>query len=183
MTHITSCRTPVSRPASPHPPSQVPQLVETLTSLLDQLERCQKALSDFLEQKRKAFPRFYFIGDDDLLEILGQAKNPAVIQSHLKKLFAGIFSVKFSEGDASIIAMCSLEGEVVPLAEPVPVSDTVEVWLALLNTQMRATLVQLVDNTIGSRLNIAATPSQVRAILRRAIISAQFSAQFSGAIR
>ena len=101
----------------------------------------------------------------------------------LKKLFAGIFSVKFSEGDASIIAMCSLEGEVVPLAEPVPVSDTVEVWLALLNTQMRATLVQLVANTIGSRLNIAATPSQVRAILRRAIISAQFSAQFSGAIR
>ena len=202
----------ISRPASPHPPSQVPQLVETLTSLLDQLERCQKALSDFLEQvclpplnpsphpwrrlsrhpsslfflleqKRKAFPRFYFIGDDDLLEILGQAKNPAVIQSHLKKLFAGIFSVKFSEGDASIIAMCSLEGEVVPLAEPVPVSDTVEVWLALLNTQMRATLVQLVANTIGSRLNIAATPSQVRAILRRAIISAQFSAQFSGAIR
>ena len=77
--------------AHPHIPLKVPQLVETLTSLLDQLERCQKALSDFLEQKRKAFPRFYFIGDDDLLEILGQAKNPAVIQSHLKKLFAGIF--------------------------------------------------------------------------------------------
>lgn len=32
-------------------------------------------------------PRFYFLGDDDLLEILGQAQNPAVIQSHLKKLF------------------------------------------------------------------------------------------------
>ena len=141
----------------------------TLETMLDQLDRCQKALSDFLEEKRSAFPRFYFIGDDDLLEILGQAKNPAVIQSHLKKLFAGIFSVKFSEGDASIIAMCSLEGEVVPLAEPVPVSDTVEVWLALLNTQMRATLVQLVANTIGSRLNIAATPSQVLDLAERVI--------------
>ena len=32
-------------------------------------------------------------GDDDLLEILGQSKNPAVIQSHLKKLFAGIHKV------------------------------------------------------------------------------------------
>jgi hypothetical protein len=42
--------------------------------------RCQKALADFLEQKRSAMPRFYFIGDDDLLEILGQAKNPLVIQ-------------------------------------------------------------------------------------------------------
>ncbi len=69
---------------------------ETLTVLLDQLERCQKALSEFLEEKRARFPRFYFIGDDDLLEILGQSQNPAVIQSHLKKLFQGIHSVEFS---------------------------------------------------------------------------------------
>jgi Dynein heavy chain, N-terminal region 2 len=48
-----------------------------------------QALADFLEQKRSALPRFYFIGDDDLLEILGQAKNPTVIQEHLKKLFQG----------------------------------------------------------------------------------------------
>lgn len=35
------------------------------------------------------FPRFYFLGDDDLLEVLGQSTSPSVIQSHLKKLFAG----------------------------------------------------------------------------------------------
>ena len=67
----------------------MPNLQDNLTVMLDQLERCQKALSEFLEEKRARFPRFYFIGDDDLLEILGQAKNPRVIQSHLKKLFAG----------------------------------------------------------------------------------------------
>ena len=43
---------------------RVPQLAENLEAILDQLERCQKALADFLEQKRQAFPRFYFIGDD-----------------------------------------------------------------------------------------------------------------------
>ncbi|KAH8059565.1 dynein light chain binding protein [Aureococcus anophagefferens] len=79
----------------------------TLETMLDQLDRCQKALSDFLEEKRSAFPRFYFIGDDDLLEILGQAKNPAVIQSHLKKLFQGVSRVVFDDAKTTITAMVS----------------------------------------------------------------------------
>ena len=45
---------------------RVEGLAESLDAILDQLERCQKALAEFLEQKRAAFPRFYFIGDDDL---------------------------------------------------------------------------------------------------------------------
>lgn len=52
-----------------------PDLRGQLGASLDQLERCQKALSDFLEEKRSAMPRFYFIGDEDLLEILGQASE------------------------------------------------------------------------------------------------------------
>ena len=73
--------------------ADMPRLRETLPSMSNQLDVCQRALSDFLEEKRAVFPRFYFIGDDDLLEILGQAKNPEVIQTHLKKLFAGIHKV------------------------------------------------------------------------------------------
>ena len=48
--------------------------------MADQLTRCQKSLNEFLEEKRSIFPRFYFIGDDDLLEILGQSTDPGVIQ-------------------------------------------------------------------------------------------------------
>ncbi len=73
------------------------------------------------------FPRFYFIGDDDLLEILGQATNPVVIQSHLKKLFAGINAVIFNSDNTEIVAMKSLEGEIVTLSSSVPISVDVEV--------------------------------------------------------
>ncbi len=52
---------------------------DTLSDLLGSLDLCQKALNDYLEEKRNKFSRFYFIGDDDLLEILGQSQNPEII--------------------------------------------------------------------------------------------------------
>ena len=62
-----------------------------LSNMLDRLERCQKSLNEFLEEKRSSFPRFYFIGDDDLLQILGQATKPAIIQAWLPDDYSQIF--------------------------------------------------------------------------------------------
>lgn len=80
-----------------------------------------------MQEKRSIFPRFYFIGDEDLLEILGQSTNPLVIQSHLKKLFAGIHNVDFDEENKKILAMKSIDGEVVLLSNPVLITENVEV--------------------------------------------------------
>lgn len=52
-----------------------------------------------------------------------------MIQSHLKKLFAGIHTVQFNSDETEIIAMKSLEGEVVPLVASVPISSDVEVFV------------------------------------------------------
>ncbi|KAM9801492.1 cytoplasmic dynein 2 heavy chain 1 [Neosynchiropus ocellatus] len=137
----------------------------SLVTILDQLQRCQKSLNEFLEEKRSAFPRFYFIGDDDLLEILGQATNPTVIQSHLKKLFAGIHSVVFDDECQHIVAMRSLEGEVVPLQNLVRISTLVEGWLSELSTEMKATLKQLLfDCVMAGRkggVDPSSYPSQI----------------------
>ncbi|XP_076467409.1 LOW QUALITY PROTEIN: cytoplasmic dynein 2 heavy chain 1-like [Babylonia areolata] len=115
-------------------------LKSLLVTSLDQLARCQKSLTEFLEEKRASFPRFYFIGDDDLLEILGQSTNPTVIQTHLKKLFAGIHSVDFDDNKQHIIAMKSLDGEVVPLKHKVQIVEQVEAWLSKLAEEMKVTL-------------------------------------------
>ncbi|VDN07166.1 unnamed protein product [Thelazia callipaeda] len=124
-------------------------LKSTLEQIIDQLNRCQKALNHFIEEKRNAFPRFYFMGDEDLLELLGQSMNIAVIQAHLKKLFQGIRKVSFDETNKMIIAMVSNDNEVVMLSKPVVIGPQVEIWLQALLEEMRNTLQKLVVSCVS----------------------------------
>ena len=55
---------------------------EQLEALLEGLSKCQKALSNYLETKRLAFPRFYFVAPADLLDILSNSNNPKKV-SHI----------------------------------------------------------------------------------------------------
>lgn len=74
------------------------------------------------------------------MQILGQAKDPAVIQAHLKKLFAGVHGVALNDSKDAITAALSVEAEQVQLATAVPVSDQVESWLQSLLSGMQTTL-------------------------------------------
>lgn len=81
-------------------------LLETLPHMLEQLEVCQKALSGFLDQKRASFPRFYFISDANLLEILAQSTCPVAIQPHLQSVFAAVVRMGFDP--SSKLRICEL---------------------------------------------------------------------------
>lgn len=55
-----------------------------------------------MERERTSFPRFYFVGDEDLLEIIGNSKNIGRLQKHFKKMFAGVSALTLTSEDTVI---------------------------------------------------------------------------------
>uniref|UniRef100_A0A8C5WIH4 Dynein axonemal heavy chain 17 n=1 Tax=Leptobrachium leishanense TaxID=445787 RepID=A0A8C5WIH4_9ANUR len=121
-----------------------PGLFEKLEDIQERLSLCEKALAEYLDTKRLAFPRFYFISSADLLDILSNGTNPQLVMRHLSKLFDNMAKMKF-EGESESqsktgLGMYSKEDEYVPFNEPCDCSGQVELWLNRVLDSMRATV-------------------------------------------
>ncbi|XP_043978634.1 dynein axonemal heavy chain 1 isoform X2 [Gambusia affinis] len=103
------------------------------------LGNAQKGLKKYLEEKRSSFPRYFFLSDVELLQILSRSKDPTAVQQQLHKCFENISQLQF-ESDLEITHMYSKEGEKVQLSLPVSADGNVDNWLRNLEKSMQTTL-------------------------------------------
>jgi len=115
----------------------IPGILERLKWANDTLDHVQKQLEAYLETKRAAFPRFYFLSNDELLSILSQTRNPHAVQEHMCKCFDSINRVVFSEtARGEILGMSDMIKEYVPFVQPVVTGPIVEKWLSDIEVAM-----------------------------------------------
>ncbi|PNH05107.1 Dynein heavy chain 7, axonemal [Tetrabaena socialis] len=126
--------------------------------LLGDLQSCngsfgviERSLAAYLESKKMLFPRFFFLSNDELIEVLSEAKEPAHVQPFAKKIFEAVSEFEFNS-EQEITALISVEDERVPLDRPVvtksELTPGVEFWLLHVEEQMRLSLATITGHSI-----------------------------------
>jgi dynein heavy chain 1 len=128
----------------------IPNLQKSLERLADLLSKIQKALGEYLERERAGFPRFYFVGDEDLLELIGNSRDVIRVQKHFRKMFAGLHSLKLSDDLSTIVGIISKEGEAVSLRKAISFARNPKIndWLSSLEYEMKHALASLTAESI-----------------------------------
>lgn len=93
-------------------------------------------VQDYLDLKRVAFPRFYFLSREELVKIISKAKQPNALQQCFQKCFDGVHAVAVAPNGTSIEALYSEDAYKLDLLQPVNALAPVEQWFASLEEAM-----------------------------------------------
>lgn len=122
-----------------------------LENVQKQLTLCEKALNDFMDSKRRAFPRFYFVSPADLLDILSNGNQPKKVMVHMPKIFQAIETLQLKEdGDRiSAVGLDSCVGkEYVEFTKVLPLMGKVETYLQDVIDSMRSSLNNIAEKSV-----------------------------------
>lgn len=127
------------------------EFINQLKDMNNTLEKIKKNLNQFLDNKRLSFPRFFFMPNEDLLEIIGQARDLVAVNKHINKMFEGIKELWCPAPTGSkaqkvytIQKIRSPDDEELDLSSrPLTIESKVETWLSQLLEIMKETIQRL----------------------------------------
>ncbi|XP_048510723.1 dynein axonemal heavy chain 7 isoform X3 [Athalia rosae] len=134
-------------------------LYEAMKEANEQMDKVNEGVTNYLEKKRIYFPRFFFLSNDDMLEILSETKDPLRVQPHLRKCFEGIAKLGFNS-ELEIFSMISDDKEEIKIQDIISTSAArgcVEKWLVQVEEQMvtsirHETFMSFLDYEVNERV-------------------------------
>jgi dynein heavy chain len=130
-------------------------LSTSLDFVLEQLDLCKKSLADFLDGRRRQFPRYYFVSEADLLDILSNGGHPAKILSHIPKVYLSTKTIIFSKDGTSEEGrpvatefVAGVGSEVCAFEPPVPLNGKVEIYMQTLLDAQKTSIFQTVKRSL-----------------------------------
>ncbi|CAG9327022.1 unnamed protein product [Blepharisma stoltei] len=110
---------------------EIPGILEKLLQNKKILEEIQKSLDGYLETKKLAFPRFYFLSNQEILEILSKMESPIQLNYYISKCFSSIKEIILEKEGETIqaLSIISQEDEKVEFVSPLIIEGNIEHWL------------------------------------------------------
>ena len=126
-----------------------PNKKSDLKMILKNLEEAEKKLAEHLDSKKNEFSRFYFLTEQDLLQILGSVDPLQTLNTHIVKLYENCTHL-VTKDKRNIIAMVSQEDEVLTYEKPVKMESVqqVGIWMNRVDDEMKSTLHALTKQAI-----------------------------------
>ncbi|TNJ26993.1 Dynein heavy chain [Giardia muris] len=155
-------------------------VVEKFRANLKSLELVNKHLSSYLENKRRSFARFFFLSDEELLQILAQTRDPEAVQPHVSKCFEGIRRLGFrsnADNAQEIYSMISPEGEEILLENAIIPQGDADIWLGELEKAMKTSLKLLIKRSFSDYVQNVSTFEQLAEIATKALQASMVAPQ------
>ncbi|XP_074658718.1 dynein heavy chain domain-containing protein 1-like, partial [Tubulanus polymorphus] len=180
---LTSFGTKRRLPVTAIRPMQGEHARVTLQQLLIAEEMILKDLDSVYARLRREFPRFYFLSDGELIDVMSISRNPDSLIPYVRKLFPGIHNLTFklppsklhnvnSSLDYAINAHKLLAteiegnyGEKVPLTNAVQPTPRLTQWMNDLEFNMKSTLASVLQHCLQARLEEGTKSSEALQLL------------------
>ncbi|KAM3184981.1 hypothetical protein ACTXT7_007293 [Hymenolepis weldensis] len=145
----------VKKPKIVEATTSQPELFDNIQAVRNGFLICEKTLAVYLETKRLAFPRFYFVSQADLTDIVSKGKTPQKVFRHLSKLFDSICNLIVNSDNQSNNSLMALkmeakDGEIVDFVNKFALEGQAEEWLSYLLDEMRNTIRMTLSEAVAA---------------------------------
>ena len=118
-------------------------LLERIKHANKTMEEINRLLLEYVESKQKAFPRFYFLGSEEILKMLSNPQRLDGIKKYLPKLFDSVREIELNEA-GDMIAVLSPQGERLKFYRSIRVKESIELCLEQVLNGIKEALMRLI---------------------------------------